>query len=107
MGSPWAALLVWASYTDVMRPVSTDLHPQVVRSPNRFSGTSVSLVLLLVFVASAALADTSKRVPTSRGEVTLSYAPLVKRAAPAVVNVFSRRSVREVRRSPFFDDPFF
>ena len=48
-----------------------------------------------------------KTLPASRAEIELSYAPLVKRVAPAVVNVFSRRAVRAARRSPFFDDPFF
>ncbi|MGI9385796.1 MAG: DegQ family serine endoprotease, partial [Methyloligellaceae bacterium] len=36
----------------------------------------------------------------------LSYSPVVKRAAPAVVNVYVRRKVK-VRSSPFFEDPFF
>ena len=35
----------------------------------------------------------------------LSFAPLVKSAAPAVVNVYTARVVK--RQSPFFDDPFF
>ncbi len=49
-----------------------------------------------------------RKVPESQAEVMLSFAPVVKQAAPAVVNVFSKRRV--VRRSPFsglFDDPFF
>jgi len=37
----------------------------------------------------------------------LSYAPLVKRAAPAVVNIYTRKVVRESFRAPFFNDPFF
>ncbi len=71
-----------------------------VRSP-------AALVLACVLTASVAAAAKEKTAPASRTEVELSYAPLVKRVAPAVVNVFSRRSVREMRRSPFFDDPFF
>ncbi|MGB1027197.1 MAG: hypothetical protein ACPGYL_11620, partial [Rhodospirillaceae bacterium] len=34
-----------------------------------------------------------KVTPNSRAEVTLSFAPVVKRVAPAVVNIFSRREV--------------
>ena len=68
-------------------------------------------LVVLFFVLMSAQPGTAlaanKKVPASRSQVELSYAPLVKRAAPAVVNVFSRKSVREVRRSPFFDDPFF
>ena len=39
-----------------------------------------------------------------------SIAPMIKRAAPGVVNVFSTKIVREsneVQRMPFFNDPFF
>jgi serine protease Do len=45
-----------------------------------------------------------KVVPQSRAE--FSYAPLVKKAAPAVVNIYARRVVQR-RNSPFLDDPFF
>ena len=45
-------------------------------------------------------------VPQSRAEIQLSFAPLVKQVAPAVVNIYTRRVV-ETRASPFFNDPFF
>lgn len=45
-------------------------------------------------------------MPSGEGEVLLSYAPLVDEVAPAVVNVYSARTVRE-RRSGFFEDPIF
>ncbi len=45
-------------------------------------------------------------VPQSRTEIELSFAPVVKQAAPAVVNIYTRRVV-ETRTSPFFNDPFF
>jgi serine protease Do len=58
---------------------------------------------LNALVAEAAPAETARRVPASRGELMLSYAPLVKATAPAVVNVYTAR-VRQVRaRDPFFD----
>ena len=44
-------------------------------------------------------------VPESMSEVKLSFAPVVERAAPAVVNIFTRRVVQQ--RSPFAGDPFF
>ncbi|MEM7300299.1 MAG: DegQ family serine endoprotease [Pseudomonadota bacterium] len=47
-----------------------------------------------------------KVVPQSRQEVMLSYAPLVKRVSPAVVNVYAARKVRDAV-SPFRGDPFF
>lgn len=46
-----------------------------------------------------------RRVPFGSSEVQLSFAPLVDRAAPAVVNVYAARQVQ--RRSPFEGDPFF
>lgn len=50
--------------------------------------------------------DAVKVVPGSKAEVELSYAPVVKSVAPAVVNVYSRKVVRQ-EASPFFNDPFF
>ena len=60
--------------------------------------------LLGVFLASAASSET--RVPQSQPEITLSFAPLVKQAAPAVVNIYAKRIVQS-RVSPFASDPFF
>ena len=45
-------------------------------------------------------------VPSSRAEVQLSYAPIVKQTAPAVVNVFTSRTVRTRSRGDFFDFMF-
>src|SRR5258708_26807752 len=50
-----------------------------------------------------ALAQTA---PKTREAIRLSFAPIVRQAAPAVVNVFSRRVVR-TSASAFADDPFF
>ncbi len=47
-----------------------------------------------------------REVPASRQQVQLSYAPLVKEAAPAVVNIYTTKVVRS-RRSAMFDDPLF
>ncbi|MBP0616955.1 DegQ family serine endoprotease [Jiella mangrovi] len=54
----------------------------------------------------AGRSDEAKRVPSSAAEIKLSFAPLVKETAPAVVNVYAARQV-SARRSPFADDPFF
>ena len=48
----------------------------------------------------------SKIVPLSQPQMMMSFAPLVKKVAPAVVNIYTTRVV-QVQRSPFFDDPFF
>lgn len=54
--------------------------------------------------ASPALAEA--RVPSSQLEINLSFVPLVKQAAPAVVNIYARRVVQQ-SASPFGDDPLF
>ncbi|EWY39854.1 serine protease [Skermanella stibiiresistens SB22] len=45
-------------------------------------------------------------MPDSRQQISLSFAPLVKQTAPAVVNIYTRRVIQQ-RASPLFDDPFF
>lgn len=44
-------------------------------------------------------------IPQSQSEIKLSFAPLVKKTVPSVVNVYAARQVRA--RSPFEGDPFF
>jgi len=59
----------------------------------------------LVFPGSA---TAQQRVPpTSRADVQLSFAPLVKKAAPAVVNIFTSKTIAAPRQFSLFDDPFF
>lgn len=69
-----------------------------------------ALFRILTFCLSisiAALAPAlAQTVPQSMAQIQLSYAPLVKQAAPAVVNIYAQRVVAE-RRNPFADDPFF
>ncbi len=63
-----------------------------------------ALIAALLCLALPAGAET--RVPENRAEIALGFAPLVKQASPAVVNIYARRVV-ETRRNPFMDDPFF
>ncbi|MGX1196045.1 DegQ family serine endoprotease [Parvibaculum sp. MBR-TMA-1.3b-4.2] len=63
-------------------------------------------VTLALFPWTAGKARADAQVPQSREQIQLSYAPVVKRVAPAVVNVYARRVVKE-RASPLFNDPFF
>jgi Do/DeqQ family serine protease len=58
----------------------------------------------LAVFSGAAAAQTA--VPQSREQITLSFAPVVKRTASAVVNVYTKTVVRQ-RSSPLLDDPFF
>jgi Do/DeqQ family serine protease len=69
--------------------------------------TARSLVLgfaLILAALAPALAQT-RTVPGSREMIHLSFAPVVKKVSPAVVNVYSRRTVQT--RSPFLNDPIF
>ncbi len=45
-------------------------------------------------------------VPRTRAEIAYSFAPIVKKAQPAVVNVFASR-VERMPANPFLDDPIF
>ena len=67
------------------------------------------LLLVLFGLLAAFPTQAQTRVPpASRELVHLSFAPVVKKAAPAVVNVFSRRVIKSAAgRSRLFDDPFF
>lgn len=67
------------------------------------------LVLVGAPVSNAQFLDgvTPQRVvPSSNAQVQLSYSPVVKQTAPAVVNVFTSRTVRARSRSSFFDEMF-
>jgi Do/DeqQ family serine protease len=46
-----------------------------------------------------------RRVPDSLSQLQLSYAPIVQRVAPAVVNVYATHIVEN--QNPFLSDPFF
>jgi Do/DeqQ family serine protease len=70
------------------------------------------LAMAVVLLASAAPLGVAaqqrfpeRRVPSSPNELRLSYAPVVERAAPAVVNVYAAKMVAV--RNPLFDDPIF
>lgn len=64
------------------------------------------LILLLTVLAGVPAFAQTRAVPDSREQVTLSFAPVVKRAAPAVVNVTTRR-VQQTLPSPLLQDPMF
>jgi len=65
----------------------------------------VGLSLLAIGACASAAPAQERRVPTGPAEVRLSYAPVVQRAAPAVVNVYAARTVAQ--QNPLLNDPFF
>jgi Do/DeqQ family serine protease len=64
------------------------------------------LLAVAALIAVPVSAGAQRAVPESAAAMKQSFAPVVKRAAPAVVNVYVRHRV-ETTVSPFFDDPFF
>jgi Do/DeqQ family serine protease len=64
---------------------------------------AVAAVAASALLASANAQD--RRVPSSPAQLQLSYAPVVKRVAPAVVNVYAARVIEN--RNPFMNDPLF
>jgi len=67
------------------------------------------LFLLQPFVGEAAVQHQQhKQVPHVQEEITLSYGPIVKNVAPAVVNIYTVQRMKvKLPDSPFLKDPFF
>ncbi len=68
-----------------------------------FRIAALAFAVMVFLAAGPAAAQT----PQSADQVRLSFAPLVKKAAPAVVNVYSRKVVKRRQVVPLFNDPFF
>ncbi|MBL4918362.1 Do family serine endopeptidase [Szabonella alba] len=67
--------------------------------PHPVLGAALALIL-------SAPAVGAQTVPESREEIALSFAPLVREASPAVVNIYAQRVVQG-RSGLFSGDPFF
>ena len=67
-------------------------------------GGLAALLLSVLMVQPAAAQD--RRIPRAQDEIRLSFAPIVRQAAPAVTNIFAKRVVRGEVRSPLLNDPF-
>jgi len=76
-------------------------------SVKAFRTLAFGAVLLACGVSVNASFAQNKVVPQNQGQVKYSYAPLVKKTAPAVVNIFTAKTMRTRRHVPLFDDPFF
>jgi Do/DeqQ family serine protease len=64
---------------------------------------AAAAIIAVIITASVAAAQ-DKRVPNA-AELRMSYAPVVQRVAPAVVNVYAAKTIQN--RNPLFDDPIF
>ena len=72
----------------------------------RFARAAIPVIsaLILSGILHPATAQ-DRRVPASPAELKLSYAPIVQRVQPAVVNVYAAKTVQN--RNPLLDDPIF
>src|SRR5438270_3292391 len=64
-----------------------------------------TLAALLILGSAVPAWAQDRRVPASSAELRLSYAPIVHRVQPAVVNVYAAKVVQN--RNPLLDDPIF
>lgn len=71
-----------------------------------FRAFSLLLIALVGALVPNAVMAEERRLPQSAEEVQLSYAPIVRDVAPAVVNVYAT-TIRQQAVSPFANDPFF
>ncbi|MEM6899805.1 MAG: DegQ family serine endoprotease [Pseudomonadota bacterium] len=97
----------------------------MTRHVSKFLAGTIALVLFLLLVLLVPLMDqrataqlqgapegellqvaATEVVPTDQTQLNLSFAPLVRQASPAVVNVYTSRTVRQAV-SPFANDPRF
>lgn len=83
-----ALLPLWSlnAQAQTAAPVQTQASPQTVAAP-------------------APLID--KITPPDQASIQLSFAPLVKKVAPAVVNIYTTRTITRRYVHPLMDDPFF
>lgn len=70
----------------------------------RVLGLMFAVVLM---ISAMSIVQAQNKVPRSKAEMQLSFAPLVQATAPSVVNVYATKTVQSLSRSPFFEDPFF
>ena len=79
---------------------------QTMRSLSSQAFAAVILAATLSPAGAQPQAETAPVAPRTRAEIAYSFAPVVKKAQPAVVNVFASR-VERMPANPFLDDPIF
>lgn len=70
----------------------------------RISGGMKYLLIALLLLGAPVHAQ---QVPQSQAQMQLSFAPLVKQATPAVVNIYAKIMAPQQQRTPLQRDPFF
>jgi Do/DeqQ family serine protease len=70
-----------------------------------FAAATILLCVWALAGAADQAAAQERRLPASQAELRLSYAPIVQRVQPAVVNVYAAKIVQN--HNPLLDDPIF
>ncbi len=70
--------------------------------------STILLVFSCAFLVPLSASNAQDKAPPDTPmQMKLSFAPLVKQVAPAVVNIYAKRTVSNAFRNPFADDPLF
>jgi Do/DeqQ family serine protease len=102
-----AGFSVHARVADALQRAWARLYERRQEKDRRFGLIRLALVFALALIWGLAFAETAPKVPPqSPTQVRLSFAPVVKKVTPAVVNVYASR-VETAQRNPLFDDPIF
>jgi len=101
-GAPWGAGFLLRAF--LLRATGIDRGGRVayLTSMQRI----ICVVLFAVILVPSGWAQ-QHQVPESQMQVQLSYAPLVEKTAPAVVNIYTRKIITNRQVTPLFNDPFF
>ncbi|TDP49108.1 DegQ family serine endoprotease [Zavarzinia compransoris] len=71
----------------------------------RLLNAAVAATFAILLGTAPAAAEELRSTPESEAQVLLSFAPVVKASTPAVVNIYTRKTVAV--RNPLMDDPMF
>jgi Do/DeqQ family serine protease len=75
--------------------------------PVRPSGPAFASLLAALLLAGPAVPAVAEVVPHSAEQISLTFAPVVRAVAPAVVNIYTRQAAARSPLEDFFADPFF
>jgi serine protease Do len=67
----------------------------------------IFLIFALFFSNKVYSSNSDSLVPESKQQISYSFSPIIKKTAPAVVNIYTKRRVKVNSFSPFMNDPFF
>jgi len=68
---------------------------------------SFLFILSVVEATEGNVPQNPETVPQSREQLQFTFAPVVSKVAPAVVNIYAARIVETAQENPFFQDPIF